>query len=87
MPSTTLFQDAGGTPGFLNSLIGSHPLPANRIADAGAAVPGVPFDPGPRAAPAAAVDPFEDIVIDVEWQNDLFQTLKAPPPDWPPTSS
>lgn len=48
-----LAKQAGGTPGFLNTLVGSHPMPEDRIKDAVVFVPKVPFRP---PAPRAPVD-------------------------------
>lgn len=42
-------QSSGGTPEFLNTLLGSHPLPKERIADSSALVTSIPFNP--KAAP------------------------------------
>ncbi|MGE0495371.1 MAG: M48 family metalloprotease [Vulcanimicrobiota bacterium] len=43
-------QGGGGTPGFLNTLLGSHPLPADRIEHASEWVMAVPYNP-PVAQP------------------------------------
>lgn len=40
-------QSSGGTPGFLNTLIGSHPLPKDRVAAGIAQIPGIPFQAQP----------------------------------------
>jgi Zn-dependent protease with chaperone function len=40
-------QSSGGTPGFLNTLIGSHPLPKDRVAAGIAQIPTVPFQAEP----------------------------------------
>ena len=37
----------GGTPGFLNTLLGSHPLPQDRLNQGAALVTSVPFNPTP----------------------------------------
>jgi predicted Zn-dependent protease len=40
-------QSSGGTPGFLNTLIGSHPLPKDRVAAGIALIPSVPYQAQP----------------------------------------
>ena len=38
-------QSGGGTPGFLNTLLGSHPLPKERIAQGSELIVSIPFKP------------------------------------------
>lgn len=45
-------QSGGGTPGFLNALVGSHPLPKDRVAQGVALIPTVPY----QAVAAAPVN-------------------------------
>lgn len=40
-------QSSGGTPGFLNTLVGSHPLPKDRVAAGISQIPTVPFQAQP----------------------------------------
>lgn len=64
-------QSSGGTPGFLNTLIGSHPLPKDRVASGIAQIPTVPFqaqamppvDSGPASTPSRPV-PSSALIAD-----------------------
>ena len=38
-------QSGGGTPGFLNTLLGSHPLPKDRISQGAELITSIPFSP------------------------------------------
>lgn len=38
-------QSGGGTPGFLNTLLGSHPLPKERVAQGESLIMAIPFQP------------------------------------------
>lgn len=40
-------KKSGGMPGFLNTLIGSHPMPEDRVRDAGNTCRGLGYDPSP----------------------------------------
>ncbi|MCA9793294.1 MAG: M48 family metalloprotease [Candidatus Eremiobacteraeota bacterium] len=72
-----LSKQSGGTPGFLNTLVGSHPLPQDRIKAATAEVPGVPYQV--TAAPVAPAIPagplFAGARVDSSWEQDLLETL------------
>lgn len=50
-------QSSGGTPGFLNTLVGSHPLPKDRVAAGIAQIPTVPFQAQPMPPVGAASPP------------------------------
>lgn len=49
-------QSGGGTPGFLNTLLGSHPLPKERVAQGIALIPTVPFQ-AEAAPPVGGTSP------------------------------
>lgn len=76
-----LSRQSGGTPGFLNTLVGSHPLPKDRIRDAVAQVPDIPYQvqvanaPPARPQPSAPVPQFQ-AEVDKDWQQDLFSSLR-----------
>jgi Zn-dependent protease with chaperone function len=54
-------QSSGGTPGFLNTLIGSHPLPKDRVASGIAQIPTVPFQAQPMPPVGAGQPEISDI--------------------------
>lgn len=58
---TLAAQSGGGTPGFLNTLLGSHPLPKERVAQGVALIPTVAYQARPLAPietnPPAPIQP------------------------------
>ncbi len=72
-----LSRQAGGTPGFLNTLVGTHPLPQDRINNAYTAVPTIPYQTTAAAPVTTAPSrPAPPPVVDKVWQNDLHLTVK-----------
>lgn len=61
-------QNSGGTPGFLNTLIGSHPLPKDRVAAGIAQIPTVAYQAQPlapvEAAPRPASRPVSALLVE-----------------------
>ena len=74
----TLAKQSGGTPDFLNTLVGSHPMPADRIRDALDSVPGAAYQPVHGNAPVDRV-PLRPLTesrgLDVEWTQTLSQDI------------
>jgi predicted Zn-dependent protease len=64
-------QSGGGTPGFLNTLLGSHPLPEDRIAKGAELVTSIPYSPEvmPPVNQGGAVDQrlFQDASSALEY--------------------
>lgn len=56
-------QSGGGTPGFLNTLLGSHPLPKERVEQGERLLMTVPFRPE-ASAPVVSSNSVEDFVYD-----------------------
>lgn len=61
----------GGTPGFLNTLLGSHPLPQDRINDGAELLVSVPFEP----VAASPVKTTTDITLYDDASDALEETL------------
>lgn len=53
-------QSGGGTPGFLNTLLGSHPLPKKRINQGANLITSIPFRPQQVAPPVSTGNPDDD---------------------------
>ena len=61
-------QSGGGTPGFLNALVGSHPLPKERVAQGVALIPTVPY----QATAAAPVNGSNSATTQVRSTGELL---------------
>lgn len=68
-------QSGGGTPGFLNTLIGSHPLPAERLKKGAELIVTVPFRPqaiAPVTQPSSDDRIFSDATHSLEYTLSLL---------------
>lgn len=70
-------QSGGGTPGFLNTILGSHPLPQDRVNEAAERVIALPYDPvpAPPVLPAPGERAKASLQLDPAAAQDLRQTL------------
>lgn len=57
-------QSGGGTPGFLNTLLGSHPLPKERVAQGMSLIVGIPFQAHAMAPVNTSQVPDDNVIRD-----------------------